>query len=315
MTRCTLSRKGFTLIELLVVIAIIAILIGLLLPAVQKVREAAARTQCRNNLKQMGLAFGAHHDVYKVFPSGGYEWTANNTRTMIKGIPAVYDHQAWGWMYQLLPFIEQQNLWKNTNDSAIASTPVMAYFCPSVGQIRIYPYSQNGDSQTPLRAMNDYLGNGGTYGLGQLTYPGGSMDGPIVPAKARSGKRVRITDIKDGTSNTILIGEKMLYHKAFTNQSYCSDDQGFVDGWDNDTMGYAYGGNGSGGPPVPPQKIDPAQPEPGDCGGIFGSIHAACHFVFCDGSVHVVNYGIDPITWTRLCSGTDGKPIDPNGWQ
>src|SRR5438105_12261606 len=96
------SRTGFTLIELLVVIAIIAILIALLVPAVQKVREAANVAQCKNQLKQIGLAFQTHHDTFQVFPSGGRGYFEPN-RKMVAGVPADYSAQSWGWAYQILP--------------------------------------------------------------------------------------------------------------------------------------------------------------------------------------------------------------------
>src|SRR5260370_769644 len=110
------SRGAFTLIKLLVVIAIIAILIALLVPAVQKVREAAARTQCINNLKQIGLALHNHHDALKVFPSGGTVYTEEDGPTATPSAlgsttPANYTSQAWGWAFQILPFLEQANPW------------------------------------------------------------------------------------------------------------------------------------------------------------------------------------------------------------
>jgi prepilin-type N-terminal cleavage/methylation domain-containing protein len=319
MSRARVVRKGFTLIELLVVIAIIGILIALLLPAVQKVRESANRVKCRNNLKQLGLGFMTHHDVYKVFPSGGLQWDHGNDRTwengQASGTPAIYDKQAWGWGYQVLPFIEQNNLWSTPVDNDVTKQPLPLYFCPSIGQIRIYHYTQAGDNTTTTRAMLDYLGNGGSYGYDQYTIANASLDGPLVPATVLSGKSVRLADITDGATNSLLLGEKFLHPKAFHGQSYCSDDQGYVDGWDNDTIGLAKGNGHANDPPVPPKHISAGGPDPYDeCGSFFGSIHTSCHFVFCDCSVHSVDFGIDPTTWLRLCSINDGQIVDHDGW-
>src|SRR5438874_9746936 len=128
-------RSAFTLIELLVVIAIIAVLIGLLLPAVQKVREAASRTKCQNNLKQMGIALHAYHDARNRLPPGGDNQAAASAACT--GTQACRDNE-WSWMYQILPFVEQQAVYDNTNDTTIRRTVIPIYYCPTRRPPQLY---------------------------------------------------------------------------------------------------------------------------------------------------------------------------------
>ena len=299
-------RVGFTLIELLVVIAIIAILIGLLVPAVQKVREAANRSHCQNNLKQMGLAFHGHHDVYGSFPSGGTYWS--DTLRVWTGAagstPADFNKQSWGWAYQILPYIEQQTLWENTDDNLVGATPIPVYSCPTARPQMFFAYNQAGANTT--RAMWDYSGNGGSWGSwGSLTTAGNALDGPIVPSKNSSKKEVKLRYITDGTSNTMLVGEKYLNSLALQNQPTCNDDQGWVDGWDNDAIAFCKGDNASN-PPSAPKAFDGNA----GCGLYFGSSHGVMQAVFCDGSVHSINFDINPTTWLYLCIINDGQTPD-----
>ena len=213
----SLRRVGFTLIELLVVIAIIAILIALLVPAVQKVKEAARVAECKNNLKQMGLAWLGHESNFGCFPSGGDSWDQSANRRLIAGKqPADYQTQTWGWMYQILPWIEQDNLWHDPNDQQVVETVVGLYICPSFRGPIIRPYTQRGANE--MRAMCDYTANAGSQEF--------AFDGAIVPCKLyqNNGSAVnlvrKLIDITDGTSLTFMIGEKFTDFNAAYDSNY-----------------------------------------------------------------------------------------------
>ena len=217
MKRLSGKPRGFTLIELLVVIAIIAILIALLLPAVQQAREAARRTQCKNNLKQIGLALHNYLDVAGVFPPG---WIAVD----INGAPSAHEGTSGvGWATMILPYMEHGNVYSQFNanlpltDSANAAflrNQIPAYKCPSDPQPESFFISEEGSGAviTGLPIAN-YVGCFGTEELdGCENAPG---DLPVMADGTCKGNgafyhnsKVRIADITDGTSSTFLTGER-----------------------------------------------------------------------------------------------------------
>jgi prepilin-type N-terminal cleavage/methylation domain-containing protein/prepilin-type processing-associated H-X9-DG protein len=300
-------RRGFTLIELLVVIAIIGILIALLLPAVQKVREAANRAQCANNLKQIGTAFHNHHDTYNFFPDGGELWSSSRTFAA-GGLPQTAPNQYWGWAYQILPFMEQDPLWRNPDNALVEETPISSYFCRS----RRAPMVISG------RAMLDYAGNGATD---ETKDPGDTGDwgwgngknGTVVRRPNQTPTRtlsIRIETITDGTSNTLLAGEKCM-RSDLIGHSQPDDDQGYTAGWDRDEIRWAVEAPA-------PDHIGAAS----EYDHRFGSAHpGGFNGVFCDGSVRFIPYTIqsrfDPSdpnpndlgVWQRICIRDDGVPV------
>lgn len=206
-------RRAFTLIELLVVIAIIAILIGLLLPAVQKVREAAARIQSSNNLKQLGLAMHNYQDALNVLPHNGtqeYTWWAYGP-PWAPNPPRPQMAEGCSWAYKILPFIEQGNLHNNWN----FTTPIKTFMDPGRGGsgLAATPYDPAGGWNALWAAgpITDYSINALVFGSAMNTVGPGDP-GPWNSGNPRDWKKFgrRIETITDGSSNTILLGTKAL---------------------------------------------------------------------------------------------------------
>lgn len=217
-----LTRRGFTLIELLVVIAIIAILIGLLLPAVQKVREAAARAQSQNNLKQLALACHNYQDAQLSLPHNGTwantGWAFGDPWT---ALPRPAAAEGCTWIYKILPFIEQGNLYNTWS----YTTPVKTLMDPARGGtgLSAKPYSGSGHDRE-CGPVTDYAANGALIGSGMNTVTDASTGVPAVPpgwSGATSGWKMykrTLNGITDGASNTLLVGTKALATQAYTNR-------------------------------------------------------------------------------------------------
>lgn len=313
------ARAAFTLVELLVVIAIIVILLGLLMPALQMVRELANKTVCASQLGQIGKGLQAYvADRNQTYPTGGGDVGRGPGYQPVprgfdhNGAPAVKSEQDWGWMYQILPYVEKRDLWalrKNApapgpdlaGDMAIQETVIPFYFCPTRRSPEVI--NNTGGEYNPFgfRAANDYAGNMGGFTIilnGQFhegcansiaSWGGNRLYRSGIFIKARfqdSGGQLMAVDsligprdVTDGLGYTIMAGEKRL-NRSKIGQPQLGDATGWVSGFGLSTLR-------NGGFPPMRDADDPFELVADQ----FGSAHPrSSNFLFCDGSVRQIRH-------------------------
>lgn len=311
-------RVAFTLIELLVVIAIIAVLIALLLPAIQRAREAARASQCRNNLKQLALACTNYHDTHGQYPIGSGN-TLSGQQPWSAGI-----HRKGGHTVRILPFIDQEGIYSSLNmdgdiddqiwnDLELRTAKISVFKCPTDGILNTrtdrghtnYGFSMGNQRMSDNSGWcgNAYPGN--ILGTGASTGHGSTQDmGTISGIFARYATSAKIADVVDGTANTIMVGES---------RPNCNDH--LAGGWYGSNATFALA-------TTAPINYPTCVGEPGyqanTCNAWnnwqtsmgFKSLHDGyVHVAMCDGTVHAINQNIDYLTFQKLGDRRDGQVI------
>ena len=330
------DKRGFTLVELLVVIAIIGVLVALLLPAVQSAREAGRRTECINHLKQIGQAFHNHVDTMRFLPAGGtHSWAGNDNPNDEDGhwyrpnnLPAA-EKLPVGWPFQILRFMEEGSVLNEPDWERVKDMTFSMYFCPS----------RRGPTQSTKETDPGFLN--GMMDYASATPATRSDDGQamtdfwkgeiwdLAPEQMYRGMVIRtgscpliaMNDVKDGTSNTLLVNEKFTPLDNYDGggpvhqgqiKKFEGDDRGWSDGWDYDIT------RSTGLPP----KRDHASPARYYNNGTmwresisFGSAHSeGIQAVFGDNSVRTISYDIDRNVFNLLGNRNDGQVVDESAW-
>ena len=332
------SRRAITLVELLVVIAIIGVLIALIMPAVQASREAARKTECRNHLKQISIAFLNHESQHRFLPSSGwgYKWVG------VDG--AGYgDEQPGGWAYNILAYMEYDALRTAAPSAEALSAPidifeenqppppsamrlvsarVPEFNCPSRRQLQLYPLDSSSGGRRVLAnnardctsdagclvARGDYCVNSGNIHAKDVVGPSyfvGAVSNYSwhISSRTQNGisfqrSAVRMAEITDGSSKTAMVGEKYLNPEFYENGMYTAEDQCVFSGHDNDNNGYT----ADRGTVYRPERDRRGVNHPFH----FGSAHLeGLHMAFCDGSVHFIGYEVNGRVWLHLGGRND----------
>ena len=359
--------RAFTLVELLVVIAIIGVLVALLLPAIQAARESARRMQCKNHLRQQALGALSLESAHGFLPGSGWApWTTGDPE---RGIGR---NQPGGWIYQLLPFVERQNIYNLPSDGdpntytmtqregtqKMEQTPIDIFNCPSRRPADNYPWSLtlstwNTVSSLPVdqAARADYAANAGdafpdelendgpgglffffenTECVGKGDYTGGRFHHVWPPRPTPNydridkeycwpskstqsgviflGAEIRLPEITDGTSNTILFGEKFMDPEKYDTGTDPGDNQCMYSGFDWDVN--RWGGGSRIDPSINPELLGiPSADRIGlDNFTSWGSAHpSSFHAAFCDGKVRDIGYETDPEVLANLCNRFDDQ--------
>jgi prepilin-type N-terminal cleavage/methylation domain-containing protein/prepilin-type processing-associated H-X9-DG protein len=336
-------RAGFTLIELLVVIAIIGVLVSIVLPAIQRVREAANRTKCQSNLREIGIALHNYHVIHNQFPPGYVDGNTNPNSTPDNDVGP-----GWGWCSYLLPYVERDDLFQqidfNTgvglgSNAAVCQTPIPLFQCPSdPNQQNFNVWMTDSSGNWFLSNINvahaNYVGcngweecfNGAGGNPQDMNGTGPGSDGLLGPSGAAGqgvffrNSATRIENITDGLSNTIMVGERSSNHAPST---WCGAvTGGRVPAWMATTPPSGPGST----PPSPAfdnadynealvlshcnQTHLPSADNPFYDPDTFYSMHMGrgANFLFCDGSVHWLSSTIDPLVYQALSTiaGGDG---------